>query len=172
MDKNLAIIGNSYELLIGENYSHLFIGKNFQNNYVIGSFSREEDNKEIYYHTITSNKNLLDYFEKRISYYDLMSDKDSIIFQVTENYDTVNNILEYSMEIEHICFENIPDKFKPLEVSYYLVNIVPSCLKDLKMSNKEKFKTLVSETKSDAIDKLVWQKENETWLNILGKLLL
>ncbi len=125
-NNHIAQIVSSYQVLLDDDYPYLYIGKNINGKYVIGSFSRDDQNskKEIYYHIVTNEKNLLDYFEQEISYYDLMVNKKSVIYQVNIFYDD-------RITTESISFKEIPEDYRPLEVSYYLVE-KPNCFNELK----------------------------------------
>lgn len=130
-NNHITEIVDSYQVLVEDDYPYIYIGKNINGRYVIGSFSRNDTflKKEVYYHIITSEKNLLGYFEQDISYYDLMKHGESSIYQINRFYNGY-------VTVEPVLFEEIPEVYRPLEISYYLL-AQPKCFNELKKNSSK-----------------------------------
>lgn len=125
-------ITQDYEELLYDEYPYLFIGKNELEQVIIGSFiyDDEEEEKEVYFYLLVEKTLLVDYFQKKVSYYKLLK-KANAIYIVSKNYN------RKMINVEKTNFEDIKKEILPSKNSFYRLDTIPKVIKDLEYSKKE-----------------------------------
>jgi hypothetical protein len=106
-------IFSDYKVLHFDEYPILFVGKNETHHNIIGSFlyENEDNNTLMFFHSIVSNALLLDFFQQKISYHELLKKAESI-YKVEKNYNT------QIIRSEKVKFTQIDKSILPLPSAY------------------------------------------------------
>lgn len=110
--KKFEITSASYTLIHFDEYPILFVGYNYQEDIVIGSFICENDEERLlYFYSIVDRKLLMDFFNRRLSYLELLNHASKIHILTKDYNDT-------TLDVEEVDFWDIDESVLPLTTAY------------------------------------------------------